>query len=504
MIPGVLDYVEFFSTNVNRERKRRAYRDYEILMGLQKQYVYNRLKELYPDNYDRFRIGDISIAKKITDKKARAYAQQPSRTIMSGQERLDDIYANQDFLQAFKDFDMIYNYYRYAFMWVRHYPADMPGMPGRYSLRALKPFEFDVLFSDSGEIDVFALCYDDMPLSVQSYFTNMFSVYNKYPVYFKQDLGTCLYTVFTKNEINYVEAGVGGAQRIVAEMPNELGEIPGAYLQQETKAEYPLPQILGNQCVDWNLAFSDLKTAAATQGHGQLVVKYPIKSEKAPKVKVGMYNAMALPQHHQDQAPPTDAQFINPKPDLNGQLEVLKFDLMQILEDHGLRGRKSVNMNTAEQFSSGFDRLISESDVQYMIDNNQSLYAEKLEQKVFKVIQSFESKMGNMEIVNADRLEVKFDRPKVLISDRETLENLAMRINLGVVSSWEKHQIIDPNLTDEEAKEREAMIEKDTKKLIANGLMPQADPGMQGMGSKNMQPKKSDSDGGKNGGAKAK
>ena len=109
MIDNVKEYVQFFSSQVNRERKRRAYQEYEIMMGLQKGYVLQTLQSLYPDNYKRFRIGDISIAKKVTEKKSRAYSQQPSRQIESGQETLDKIYAGQDFFQAFKEFDMIYN-----------------------------------------------------------------------------------------------------------------------------------------------------------------------------------------------------------------------------------------------------------------------------------------------------------------------------------------------------------------------------------------------------------
>ena len=494
MIDGVKDYVRYFSSRVNRERKRRAYQGYEIMMGLQKWYVMETLQDLYPDNYQRFRIGDISIAKKVVEKKSRAYSQQPSRQVESGQEVLDKIYANQDFFQAFKEFDMIYNYFKYAFMWVRHYPSKMPGEMGTYSLRALKPFEFDVIFNEDGTIKLFAICYDKMDSFTESYFTNQFSIYNRFPAQLKLDIGECLFSVWSKDEINFVKGGVGGVGEVTAEMPNELGIIPGAYLQQETKPEYPLPQILGQQCIDWNTAFSDLKTAATTQGHGQLVIKYPIKSEKAPKVKVGMYNAMALPQLHPDQGPETSADYINAKPDLNGQLEVLRFDLMQILEDHGLRGRKSVSVNSTEQFASGFDRLISEADVQYIIDNNQSLYAEKLEQHIFGVIKQFETRLMRTDFSSVERMEVKFDKPKVLISDRETLENLSMRMNLGVIASWEKHKIIDPNLTDEEAKERQKMIEKDTKEQMKNGLMPQVEPGMDGMGSKNMKPKQSDSD----------
>ena len=85
MIDGVKDYVRYFSSRVNRERKRRAYQGYEIMMGLQKWYVMETLQDLYPDNYQRFRIGDISIAKKVVEKKSRAYSQQLSRQVASGE-----------------------------------------------------------------------------------------------------------------------------------------------------------------------------------------------------------------------------------------------------------------------------------------------------------------------------------------------------------------------------------------------------------------------------------
>lgn len=494
MIENLDNFIRYFTSEQNRERKRKAYADYEVFKGLQRNYVINRLKDIYPDNYKTFRIADISIAKKVTEKKSRAYSQQPKRMVSSGQEVLDSIYSSTNFLQAFKDFDLLYNYYRYGCVWVRHFPSATPGEMGNYVLRSLKPFEFDIIFDEDGEPKIFAICYEKPQNYTEGMFKDISSIYSQYSYTFKQDLGNCIYVVWSKDEINTVTGGQQGFGQILKEEPNELGILPCAYLQYETKPEYPLPQILANQCIDWNVAFSDLKTAASVQGHGQLVLSYPINTEKTPKIKLGMYQALALPQLHPDQGAKTEAGFINPQPDLNGQLEVLKFDLMQILEDHGLRGRKSVSTSNVEQFSSGFDRLISESDVQYIIDNNQSLYSDKLEQDVFKIIKQYETKMNRMDFASVERLDVKFERPKVLISDRETLENLSMRVNLGLVTSWEKHKYIDPNLTDDEAKEREKMIEKDIKEQQSKGLLPKPEPGMEGMASKNMRPKQSDSD----------
>ena len=63
---------------------------------------------------------------------------------------------------------------------------------------------------------------------------------------------------------------------------------------------------------------------------------------------------------------------MNPKPNISESLDVLRFELQMILEDNGIRGKSIVAPTSVEQFSSGFDRLISEADVQYIINKNQN------------------------------------------------------------------------------------------------------------------------------------
>ena len=45
-----------------------------------------------------------------------------------------------------------------------------------------------------------------------------------------------------------------------------------------------------------------------------------------------------------------------------------------------------------------------------------------------------------------------YRRPKVLISDAETLDNIKKQLDLGIIEEWEKYKIINPNLSEEECR----------------------------------------------------
>ena len=73
------------------------------------------------------------------------------------------------------------------------------------------------------------------------------------------------------------------------------------------------------------------------------------------------------------------------------------------------------------------------------------MYAERLEQQIFKVIKSYEMGFTGTEAFGqTEDLEVFFDKPKVLISDRETLENLSMRLTLGTLFTLGKAHRFEP------------------------------------------------------------
>ena len=70
----------------NIQRKKEAFILHETINGKQKDHVVDQLKALYPESYKNFRVGDISIAKKVVSKKAKAYKNPPTRKLESESE----------------------------------------------------------------------------------------------------------------------------------------------------------------------------------------------------------------------------------------------------------------------------------------------------------------------------------------------------------------------------------------------------------------------------------
>jgi len=462
----------------NRKRRKKAWIANQCLEGNQAEYVTKEIARLYPQTFSKFRIGDISIVKKVNDKQAKAYTNTPIRIADSEKETatLHDFYKKYHFHRSLVEFDSIFNLYKYGALWLTwQNPEEREAEEGRYILHALAPYEFDLVRDQvSGEPILFILNYPDNEVtedaggsdgieqlisesqsdtSAQSKIYKIWGFQTYVEVRVKKASGHGN-TTAEKMEVQYLDI-----------KPNPIGRLPIAYLQKDLAVDYPVDNNLAEQSISWNVSFSDLKTAASTQGHGQLVVSYP-EGMKMQAMHMGMHTAISLPQSKKPDAPRTEAEYISASPDLAGQLEVLKFDLKNILDDHGIKSKGSIE-GSSDKFSSGFDRLLSEADVQDLIEGNQTIYADELEPELFLTLKAFEQAMNQTTFNKTEMLQVHFEKPKVLISDKETLENIEKREALGLMLPHEKHMILNPNLTEEQAKEREEKIKAFKKEQLS-------------------------------------
>lgn len=461
----------------NRRRRRQAWIAYQCKEGNQKEYVQKRLAELYPETFPKFRVGDISIVKKVNDKQAKAYKNPPIRKAENEKETesLTDIYKKYKFNKVLKEFDSIYNLHKYACLWLTwQNPEERDAEEGRYVLHALAPYEFDIVRDQvSGEPIIFILNYPDTNVTRQAGQSDG----QEQTIAESQSDSSArsrIYSIWTKD--TFVKVQVTRAQghgnhtnekmSIVFQekKENKLGRLPITYLQKDTAIDYPVTNNLADQSIEWNVALSDLKTASSTQGHGQLVVSSP-EGQKMKQVHMGMHTAISLPQSRKPDAKPTTAEYISASPDLGGQLDVLKFDVTNILDDHNIKAKGTIE-GGSERFSSGFDRLLSEADVQDLVEDNQSTYSEDVEPDLFDNVKAHEEAMNQTTFAKTDEIAVHFEKPKVLISDKETLDNIEKRDKLGLMLPHEKHMIMNPNLTVEQAKEREAEIQEAKKAAL--------------------------------------
>ncbi len=455
----------------NKQRKEDAWKAYRSMTGGQRPYVADRLAELYPDTHQKFRVGDISLAKKVDGKLSKAYKQPPIRDLgtKSQTKAYEAIQKAGEFAEAFKDGDSIFNLHKYVLFWVSYINGE-DGEDGTYKLRALPPYLYDIVRDKTtGEVILFILHYPNNEITgTTKYSNNSDEMITDSQADTAADTET--YAIWSATEHRVVTKGVRRetVKGKIVESPifnstttNEDGVnpfapyVPVTFVSSSSATDYPTPNNITDQSIEWNVDFSDLKTASKAQGHGQLVVKR-VADKKKSTIFMGLHTAIDIILPKRSDSPQPDVSYINASPDLAGQLEVLKFDAINILDERGIKGGGTIS-GGIEKFSSGLDRYLSTADVQDVIESNQSRYT-KAENDIYRIVKQGEDNQENTTFT-AEELAVVYQKPTIMISDSETLDNIEKQIELGLIEEWEKYIIMDPNLGETKAKAKLKRVE---------------------------------------------
>ena len=135
------------------------------------------------------------------------------------------------------------------------------------------------------------------------------------------------------------------------------------------------------------------------------------------------------------------------------------------MDENGISGGEFLTGNVRE-FTSGLDRAIAQADVTDQIEAQQAEYA-NVEDEVYQIVKGYQE-LENRDHFISDNLSVSYRKPKVLISDAETLANIEKQLNLGLIEEWEKFKIMNPNLSEEECR---AKLERINKEKIEHQKM---------------------------------
>jgi len=476
----------------NKARKRHAWIAHNCLYENQKAYVKKEVQKIYPSTYSKFRIADILLTKKVVMKKAKAYRKDPKRDTGNSKENkeLERIYDESNFNETMKELDRIVQLHKYGCIWTKHINPEEEGEDGKYHFQALSPFEFDLVRDEvTGEPLIFILSYPGRETTNGTRFSDGIEEVTSesqadtsaevihYSIWSKENFVKVRRTVISQGDSSAevkVEIIVDPENK---ENENEIGRLPIVYVQKSSSVDYPLPSNLADQTINWNVAFSDYKTASAAQGHGVLLYYYPDgMKDKKKIIHTGMHTAIDCPQGKKKEDPGTDAKYINANPNLSDQLDGLKFEAVNILDDHGIKGGEALNKSTSAEFTSALDRIVSNADVEEIVVDHQTCYM-KAEQEQFSVIRAHEDAKENRVFREESVLSIVYPKPTVMISDSETLDNIEKRQRLFIDFPWQRHQIMDPNLTDKQAQKRHKEIIEARKKDLEemNGLFSQED-----------------------------
>jgi hypothetical protein len=459
-----------------RDRKKHSFDDWQIFSGNQDPYVADIIQEQRPRSYQAYTISDVSISKMVTDKKSKSYKQQPLRFIEKGNDnkndRIDEIYKQGNALRQMPYFDTITNLHKYSLMWINYLVEEQ-----RYNFMSLQPHEFSVIrckktgileavILNHGHRDITAgartgdgidglLAESQADSAGQSKIYRMWSKDNYVVV--KIEENEIMTNTGTKVEksITYLTTPENPNQE------NVLHEIPFVFVSQELAIDYPTLSPLGKQSSKFGSMMSELITAANIQGASTLTFSYPEHMQgQFDDISNGLTDVIELPQSSNDEDSETKAEYISPSPDRAGQKDSYMSYLEGVLSQHGISVGQAMGKDI-EASSSGIALAIKNANVQDIIESNQQVYVQT-EKEMFEIIKSWERYIGSTIFSEDDALSITFKKPKVLISDKEVLDNIKLRIDMGLMQKHEALMELDPNLSEQDAKDK--LQEIDTEK----------------------------------------
>lgn len=447
----------------NIRRKKIAWDSEQIRTGLLKDYVQKRIKQMYPKTHEMYTVTDYSVLKKVVDKKSKAYNESPIRKVVGDENKISseiyqEITKRNSLNQAMKEFDYQYNQHKHAL--IACFMDRVPSVESKlfWKFYALAPYEYDVVKDMDGKVKVVILSYPD------SYVTGMRGDgYNSLIAESgkaDESVRPRTYALWTDTEHIMIKVQGSNSKRsrlLIEFMPptpdstgvNPYGVLPFVYAPMDYDNNYPNPSPLPMQTVEFNALMSVYLTSANMQV-GVLKITRPEKQ----KLTIGshsLYTAIEAPQSSRPEDRPTDVQFISPQPNMTGHKEAISTYLTTILDEQGITGNAVISPN--QEFSSGLDRLLSQADVQSIIEENQALY-ERVESEIYRIVRLQMNSVGQ-RMLPEEGFSIVYRKPRVMVSDSEKLQNLKTMKELGLWHDYELIQMFDPNLTTDEAIEKE-------------------------------------------------
>jgi hypothetical protein len=462
----------------NLRRKRIAWDSDQIKNGNLKTYVEQRIKQMYPKTWKMYTTTDYSVLSKIVNKKSKAYNESPIRSVQGEQsatEIYQDIVKRNNLNQAMKTFDEFYNQHKHSLIACFMDRTEGPIASSKlyWKFFALAPYEYDVIKDKDGVPKVVILSYPSSLVSKKGKGDGYNALISEAGNYDEGD--ERFYSFWTDQEHVMIRVTGSNSNKGMlridfmppaegADGSNPYGVLPFVYAPMDFDSNYPIPSPLPAQTVELNALMSVYLTSANMQV-GILKITRPEKQKLAISSH-SLYTAIEAPQSSRPEDGPTNVEFISPQPNMAGHKEAIQTYLMTVLDEQGLNGSQALSGN--QEFSSGLDRLISQADVQQIIEENQNLYS-RVEQAIYNIVRTQMTSVGQ-PVLPDEGFGIVYRKPKIMISDNEKLQNLETMKRLGLWQDYELLQMFDPNLDEDEAKEKIQMI-GESRQIQASNLI---------------------------------
>lgn len=429
----------------NRERKREAFKQFEVYHDRSRQYVIDYLKSQFSkETVETMPMVDtVNLSKRIVEKQATLYNETPERefTGMSFEQvgEIQEFYSKNGIDAKLNQANCYFKLQEQSTLWA------IPLME-KIKVRTLLPHQFDVIPNEQD------------PEIAECYIVNNFDRtwffrpsernadgYNQliadYDDYKLRDMK---FLVWTKSA-NFIFNGLG--EMVSAVKKNEIEMLPFVDIAKGKDMEFFVRggRALTDFTIQFNGVLSDLYNVVKMQGWAVGYLKAPINMIPE-RLVVGPNVILKLPIDPNMPDVQTEFGYASPNADIAGSIQYLETLISLYLTSRGLDS-KAISMKLDTQsFSSGIERLLAMLDVFEASKSDMDIF-QKAERKLWKIISKWSNAMrGNEEFKEAvlpfevpeeSECMVNFSKPKMVMSESEQLDVIDKKMNLGLMTKIE-------------------------------------------------------------------
>lgn len=501
--------IEDIKGTENSARKHEMYKRYQCYKDQTFRYVRAELlKQFDPSTVFEmsYALSNIAIVRKVIDKLARVYKYGVEREVyingVESEELSDSIKAISDELDAnrkFKKANRFFKLFKNTLMYVRPKPiSDEIDAMQIIKLDPLPPYLYDVVELEGEREKPMAIILSDYSPSkhglngapLQSVVPgtdgrhgNALNAYSFPGDGIDQSIADTPGDekskgyVFWTNKYHFVcnDKGeiIGGPEDYL----NPIGEMPFVNYAEDQDGSYWAigGEDLTDGAVLMNSMITNILHIAITQGYGQLVVT---GSDIPSQIKVGPNKAIKLTQLEGDPTPTFEFKNANPPLDQLRSLVEMYVALLLTTNNLSTSGVAS-NLSGGSTFPSGIAMMIDKAESMEDVEDQRQIFAdnEPLVWEMYAKWAKLLSGKGELDECLAEYplpedfdLRLKFGKPVAIESEKERLEVLKLKRDMGIISLVDALKTENPDLTDEEAEKKLAeILEENMKRMVTNG-----------------------------------
>lgn len=492
------DVIEEILDEENQIRKMREKKRYDVYKDGTRKYVIERLEKEY-SNADTLqdaihRTANLSILRKIIDKKSVVYKDGVIREVNSEQgkeekqEQLDSFTDLLNINSAMKKVNRYLENHKNCDVYITPYDCPMTGYK-KIRLQVLPPYLYDVIEdAENPEIPrVYVFSY--MPSVEQKTYskghgqsgsrshqreTNSFrggdskdQIIADSPADFGKNE---MRFVWWSNNFHFTTNGKGEILNDTSDeeliIENPIGRVPFVNFSKDRDGQFWA--IGGDDLIEGSILINHLLTdlyfIAKYQGFG---IFYLIGKGLPKDFKIGPTDAVLLEQQEGD--PDAQIGFATSSPPLESHMKMIEQYMAMLLSTNNLEPGTVSGELSATSASSGIQEMIRQSELVDDIEDQRELYRDQ-EPHIYDIIflwqnLLFESgeldkKFADIGMVDIDDFDysLKFPSPKRFMTDKEKLEIIEKRLDLGLDTKIDAIMRDNPDLTEEQAREKLAQI----------------------------------------------